>query len=81
MGLEPPSLKSIRIIPAAVSRLAVARMECFSAAGRNAWSKLACVKRTSSPSLRPMRRAFSYSSRSVVWNMAGSSVERTTGMP
>ena len=39
------------------------------------------LRRRSSARVRPMSRALQYSSRSVALNIAGSSVERVTGMP
>ena len=48
---------------------------------RNALSKLCCTRRASSSSVMPMAWTCSYSSVSDVWNIAGSSVDSTTGTP
>ena len=47
----------------------------------NAKSKLICARRRSSFSVMPRWWTCSYSLSSVVWNIAGSSVDNTIGMP
>src|SRR5882724_4734402 len=81
-GLVPPEERRRSLIQdSGETGVSWTRKDWRAGSGRKDCSKAVRLMTRRSSSKSPIWRAAEYSSRRVVWNMAGSSVERVTGMP